>query len=361
MIVGADQLSRGLVSATWHAMLADDRQAAYDTMQHGRTATGHQPDPHLQQGGADHVLDLPEAGAARRQERRGVRRSATRARSRSSAWRRPRARASSPTPDGRRRLAMITPIYNEPSCSRRRVPRAPRPPGRARRPRRGARPRPGRPASPRRRAGGSSLTTALEVLVISVFLIVVRRLLRHPADPPPGRRQRRARPAWTSTTPSRSRSSARDVGASRSSFNCDARPPRRGHGEINQARAAARGQGRRAHASSCRQAHQRLLQADRLASLGQLAASVAHEINNPLSGVLNYSVLMARILREDGVPRERVRGVPRLPRPRQRADRPRRPHRVGPPRLLAPVEAAARPGRPRRDRPHDGRRSCRTS
>ena len=54
------------------------------------------------------------------------------------------------------------------------------------------------------------------------------------------------------------------------------------------------------------QAHQRLLQADRLASLGQLAASVAHEINNPLSGVLNYSALMGRILKEDGVPRERV-------------------------------------------------------
>jgi two-component system NtrC family sensor kinase len=55
-----------------------------------------------------------------------------------------------------------------------------------------------------------------------------------------------------------------------------------------------------------RQAHQRLLQADRLASLGQLAASVAHEINNPLSGVLNYSALMARILKEDGVPADRV-------------------------------------------------------
>jgi two-component system NtrC family sensor kinase len=54
------------------------------------------------------------------------------------------------------------------------------------------------------------------------------------------------------------------------------------------------------------QAQRRLLQADRLASLGQLAASVAHEINNPLSGVLNFSALMGRILREDGIPRERV-------------------------------------------------------
>ena len=36
-------------------------------------------------------------------------------------------------------------------------------------------------------------------------------------------------------------------------------------------------------------AHQKLLQSDRLASLGQLSASVAHEINNPISGVLNLS------------------------------------------------------------------------
>jgi two-component system NtrC family sensor kinase len=53
-------------------------------------------------------------------------------------------------------------------------------------------------------------------------------------------------------------------------------------------------------------AHQRLVQSDRLASLGQLAASVAHEINNPLSGVLNLSMLMRRILKDDGVPRDRV-------------------------------------------------------
>ncbi len=49
-----------------------------------------------------------------------------------------------------------------------------------------------------------------------------------------------------------------------------------------------------------------LVRRDRLASLGQLAASVAHEINNPLSGVLNYTMLMERILRPDGVPPGRV-------------------------------------------------------
>ena len=53
-------------------------------------------------------------------------------------------------------------------------------------------------------------------------------------------------------------------------------------------------------------AHQKLRQTDRLASLGQLAASVAHEINNPISGVLNLSMLMQRMLKDDGIPPERI-------------------------------------------------------
>jgi len=39
-----------------------------------------------------------------------------------------------------------------------------------------------------------------------------------------------------------------------------------------------------------------ILHQDKMMSLGRLAASVAHEINNPLSGVLNYVRLMQRIL-----------------------------------------------------------------
>ena len=40
----------------------------------------------------------------------------------------------------------------------------------------------------------------------------------------------------------------------------------------------------------------RLLQQDKMISLGRLAASVVHEINNPLSGILNYTRLMIKIL-----------------------------------------------------------------
>ena len=40
----------------------------------------------------------------------------------------------------------------------------------------------------------------------------------------------------------------------------------------------------------------RILHQDKMMSLGRLAASVVHEINNPLSGILNYIRLMIRVL-----------------------------------------------------------------
>jgi two-component system NtrC family sensor kinase len=42
----------------------------------------------------------------------------------------------------------------------------------------------------------------------------------------------------------------------------------------------------------------RLLHQDKMISLGRLAASVVHEINNPLAGVLNYARLMIKILKK---------------------------------------------------------------
>ncbi|MGD8703033.1 MAG: response regulator [Desulfosarcina sp.] len=51
----------------------------------------------------------------------------------------------------------------------------------------------------------------------------------------------------------------------------------------------------------------RLLHQDKMMSLGRLAASVAHEINNPLSGILNYIRLMIRNLEKGPLPEDKQR------------------------------------------------------
>ncbi len=49
----------------------------------------------------------------------------------------------------------------------------------------------------------------------------------------------------------------------------------------------------------------RVLHQDKMMSLGRLAASVVHEINNPLAGILNYIRLMARLLQQGPLSGER--------------------------------------------------------
>ena len=49
---------------------------------------------------------------------------------------------------------------------------------------------------------------------------------------------------------------------------------------------------------------EQLIRAEKLTSLGQMAASIAHEVNNPLSGVLVYTQLLAKKIATDSISKE---------------------------------------------------------
>ncbi len=56
-------------------------------------------------------------------------------------------------------------------------------------------------------------------------------------------------------------------------------------------------------------AQEQLIRTEKLVSLGKLAATIAHEINNPLSAVITYIKLMTKIFKQEFVPVEKIRDV----------------------------------------------------
>ena len=56
-----------------------------------------------------------------------------------------------------------------------------------------------------------------------------------------------------------------------------------------------------------RETHEKLLHQDKMSSLGKLSASVVHEINNPIAGILNLIMLMQRIVAEDTLGRNEIK------------------------------------------------------
>lgn len=304
MIVGADQLSKAITSATWHAMLADHRDDAYNVMQtialkqgirlirifnkEGRvmfsTAPGEpsQVDKKAEACYLCHASDKPLVKVDVPN----------------------RARIFRP-PDGNRRLAMVTPIYNEQSCAEAECHAHP------------AEikvlgvldvafdldPVDSEMVSMQRRV---FLMAAIHILLIGLFIIFfIHRFVDAPIQKL--MEGTRAVSAMKLETPIVVNTGG-ELGELAQSFDAMRERLKSALKEINEftesleSKVAER-------TEELNAVNQRLQRSDRLASLGQLAASVAHEINNPIFGVLNLSSLLQRIITEEGIPSHRIKEV----------------------------------------------------
>jgi two-component system NtrC family sensor kinase len=296
MIVGADQLSKSITSATWHAMLANHREDAYQVMQTIALKQGIDRIRIFNRSGRIMYSTKPEDRDAlvdKRAETCSV----------CHASLQPRVLVDAPSrvrifrgADSRRNLAMVTPIYNEPACSQAACH--------------------AHPAGMKilgvldlalnldsvdREVSDMQmrvfLVTVVEVLLISIFIIFfTRRFLSSPIEKLIEGTQ--AVSAMHLDKPIQIAGSSEELDELARSFN------------VMQERLTQFTQNLETtvdqRTEQLKAAHQKLLQTDRLAALGTLAASVAHEINNPVSGVLNLTMLMQRILRDDGIPPDRL-------------------------------------------------------
>jgi len=302
MITGADQLSKSITSATWHAMLDDHRGAAYEVMQTIASKQGIDRIRMFNRTGRLMFSTVPreEGGADPRAEACAGCHDTLPPRDKMSVSSRIRISSG---PDGRRNLAMVTPISNEPACSQAACH--------------------AHPAAVRvlgvldlqlnldsadrqitQVKLGVFAVTGIEILLIGIFIFFfTRRFVGVPIQKLIA--GTKAVSAMELDKPIDIVHTSEELDHLARSFNTMRDRLRQAMDEINQftAKLETKVAERTAELGA---AHQKLRQTDRLASLGQLAASVAHEINNPVSGVLNLSMLMQRILTEDGIPRERV-------------------------------------------------------
>jgi len=293
MVLGADQLSRSITSATWHAMLDDDRKAAYESMRviadkHGvdrirmfnregqlafstdtrekLTATSTTNEVCVSCHGSTPIIAKPAVNS--------------------------RVRYATSL-DGRKTLNIVTPIYNEPSCSNA-----------------GCHAHLAStkvlgvldvalqldPVQQQTRAVTlqTVVTTGLVVLVGAGFVIFFTR--RFVATP--------IRELITGTKalsvmkldhPVEISHRSQELDELVDSFNKMRERLKVAVDELNEMQQTLESKVEE-RGKQLQAANRKLLQADRLASLGQLSASVAHEINNPISGVLNLSILLERLM-----------------------------------------------------------------
>ncbi len=301
MVEGAEQLSKSIESATWHAMLADHREDAYKIME----TIG-------QEQGIDRIRyynkegDITFSTKPDDPNRVDIEAEAcilchhtTEPLVKVDTPKRSRIYTSD---DGGRKLGMITPIYNEPACSDADCHAHP----------------------PEINVLGvldvsldldyvdneireaqmrNSAMLLLNVILIGIFIFIFTRRF---VDQPINKliEGTRAVSKMKLDEPINIDSSE-ELGELANSFNIMRERLKEAIDELNSfaQRLEEKVEDR---TKQLELANKKLMATDRLASLGQLAASVAHEINNPLYSILNLSKLMERMVKEDGVPQDRI-------------------------------------------------------
>ena len=301
MMLGADQLSGSISSATWHAMLADQRESAYQTME---TIAKKQ--------GITRIRIFNKEGRimySTTKSDTGVVDKYAEACFMCHSVEQPLIKVDVPTrarvyttPDKHRTLSMITPIYNEASCTEADCHAHPK---------------------SQKVLGVLDVSMTLDivdaemaqlqlrVVIISFSIVIVMSLFiiyftKHVIDAPIQHliagthavsEMQLDKPIVVE--------SSEELGELARSFDIMRVRLKLALEEINQFTEGLEMKIRQ-RTDELKVAHQKLLQSDRLASLGQLSASVAHEINNPVSGIINLAMLMQRIMKEEGIPKDRV-------------------------------------------------------
>ncbi len=299
MILGADQLSRSITSSTWHAMLDDDRKAAYEIMRviadkqgvdrirmfnrEGRLVFSTDADEH------PGVTSLSNQVCASCHAQGPIR-------NRPAEDSRVRYATS---PDGVKTINMVAPIYNEPSCSN-----ASCHAHRASTKVLGVVDVALRLDPVQRQTRTITLQTvawtALEVGIGAAFVILfTKRFVATPIEQLiEGTKAVSAMELDRPITTSRR---SQEIDELVDSFNRMRERLKLAVAELNDMQQTLESKVDE-RTRQLQAAQRKLVQSDRLATLGQLAASVAHEINNPVSGVLNLSMLLERLMAKGEYP-----------------------------------------------------------